>query len=44
VQVRLANQAAYDALPAGEDPRRIAQDWQEGLGKFDAVRKRYLIC
>jgi len=39
----LANQATYDALVAGEDPRRIAEEWQEGLEKFDAVRKKYLI-
>ncbi len=39
----LANQAVYDALVAGEDPRRIAQDWQDGLQKFEATRKKYLI-
>jgi len=39
----LVNQAAYDALVAGQDPRRIAQDWQEELEKFELVRKKYLI-
>ena len=39
----LVNRSAYDALVAGEDPRRIAQDWQEGLGKFEKVREKYLI-
>ena len=39
----LANQAVYDALMAGEDPRRIAQDWQEELEKFEKVRQKYLI-
>ena len=39
----LVNQAAWDALQAGEDPRRIAQDWMDGLGKFEQVRKKYLI-
>ncbi len=39
----LANQAAYDGLMAGMDPRRIAQDWQEGLNKFEAVREKYLL-
>jgi uncharacterized protein YbbC (DUF1343 family)/CubicO group peptidase (beta-lactamase class C family) len=39
----LVNQAAYDGLVAGKDPRRIAQDWQEGLEKFEVVRKKYLI-
>jgi uncharacterized protein YbbC (DUF1343 family)/CubicO group peptidase (beta-lactamase class C family) len=39
----LGNQAAFDGLMAGEDPRRIAQDWQEGLEKFEVVRQKYLI-
>jgi uncharacterized protein YbbC (DUF1343 family) len=39
----LVNQAAFDGLMAGEDPRRIAQDWQEELEKFEVVRKKYLI-
>jgi len=39
----LVNQAAYDALVAGEDPRRIEQDWQEDLQKFEQMRKKYLI-
>jgi len=39
----LVNQAAFDALAAGQDPRRIDQDWQEGLEKFGVVRKKYLI-
>jgi uncharacterized protein YbbC (DUF1343 family)/CubicO group peptidase (beta-lactamase class C family) len=39
----LVNQSAYDGLVAGKDPRRIAQDWQEELEKFEMVRKKYLI-
>jgi uncharacterized protein YbbC (DUF1343 family)/CubicO group peptidase (beta-lactamase class C family) len=39
----LVNQAAFDGLMAGEDPRRIAQDWQEELEKFEVVRQKYLI-
>jgi len=39
----LVNQSVYDGLVAGEDPRRIAQDWQEGLEKFERVREKYLI-
>jgi uncharacterized protein YbbC (DUF1343 family) len=39
----LMNQSVYDALVAGQDPRRIAQDWQEGLQKFQKVREKYLI-
>ncbi len=39
----LVNQAAYEGLVAGQDPRRIAQDWQEELEKFVLLRKKYLI-
>jgi uncharacterized protein YbbC (DUF1343 family) len=39
----LVNQAAYDGLAVGRDPRRIAQDWQEELEKFQVVRQKYLI-
>ena len=39
----LVNQSAYDALVAGRDPQRIAQDWQEDLEKFQLLRKKYLI-
>ena len=39
----LANQSVYDALVAGRDPRRIAQDWQEDLDKFELLRKKYLL-
>ena len=39
----LMNQSVYDALTAGEDPRRIAQDWQEDLERFEKIREKYLI-
>jgi uncharacterized protein YbbC (DUF1343 family) len=39
----LANQSVFDALAAGQDPRRIAQDWQEGLETFEKLREKYLI-
>jgi uncharacterized protein YbbC (DUF1343 family)/CubicO group peptidase (beta-lactamase class C family) len=39
----LVNQAAYDGLVAGRDPRRIAQDWQDELEKFQLLRQKYLI-
>ena len=43
MQQLLVNQSVYDALVAGQDPRRIAQDWQDALEKFQAVRLKYLI-
>jgi len=39
----LVNQSVYDALVEGRDPRRIAQDWQEDLEKFEQLRKKYLL-
>jgi len=39
----LVNQPVYDAIAKGEDSRRIAQDWQEGLDNFQRVRQKYLI-
>jgi len=39
----LVNEAAFNAILAGEDPRRIAQDWQERLEGFVAVREKYLL-
>jgi uncharacterized protein YbbC (DUF1343 family)/CubicO group peptidase (beta-lactamase class C family) len=39
----LLNQSVYDAITKGEDPRRIAEDWQEPLEKFQQLRQKYLI-
>src|SRR6266536_2573365 len=39
----LVNQAAFEALAAGQDPRRIAEGWQERLQKFVALREKYLL-
>ena len=43
IQDLLLNQATYDALLAGLDPRRISEDWEERLGTFMATREKYLI-
>jgi len=43
IQGLVVNQSVYDALMAGQDPRRIAQDWQDELQKFGKVREKYLI-
>ena len=39
----VVNQSVYDAVAAGEDPRRIAADWQERLEQFEQMRQKYLI-
>jgi uncharacterized protein YbbC (DUF1343 family)/CubicO group peptidase (beta-lactamase class C family) len=43
MQALLVNQSVYQALAAGQDPRRIAQDWMEELEKFQKIREKYLI-
>ena len=39
----LANRAVFDAISQGEDPRNIAQDWQDDLHKFRDLRTKYLL-
>ena len=39
----MVNQAAFAAIGAGEDPRRIAEDWQEPLDAFVRLREKYLL-
>jgi uncharacterized protein YbbC (DUF1343 family) len=39
----LVNQSVLDAIGAGEDPRRIAEDWQERLEEFVRMREKYLL-
>jgi len=39
----IANQAVMNSLLHGDDPRRIALDWQDDLQKFQQLRERYLI-
>jgi uncharacterized protein YbbC (DUF1343 family)/CubicO group peptidase (beta-lactamase class C family) len=37
------NKATLEALNTGEDPRRIAEDWQDALESFKTVRSKYLL-
>jgi len=39
----VVNPSVYDAIASGQDPRRIAADWQERLEKFQSMRQKYLI-
>ncbi len=39
----MCNKAALDALIAGEDPRRIAEDWQDAANRFLSARRQYLL-
>jgi hypothetical protein len=39
----MVNKASVDALMAGEDPRRVAGDWREGIERFVERRGKYLL-
>jgi len=39
----LANRAVFDALVAGQDPRRIGEEWRDELQDFEKIRTKYLI-
>jgi hypothetical protein len=39
----LVNQATFDAIIAGQDPRRISEEWEERLGTFVSMREKYLL-
>jgi uncharacterized protein YbbC (DUF1343 family)/CubicO group peptidase (beta-lactamase class C family) len=39
----LSNQQVFDEIAAGDDPRNIAQGWQDDLGKFKELREKYLL-
>jgi len=39
----VCNKRAMDALAAGVDPRRIADDWRDDVDNFIKLRKKYLI-
>ena len=39
----LVNDDVFEALRAGQDPRRIAEEWQDRLGKFVTLREKYLL-
>jgi uncharacterized protein YbbC (DUF1343 family) len=39
----MVSKSSFDAIASGEDPRRVAEDWQESIGKFEAIRTKYLL-
>jgi uncharacterized protein YbbC (DUF1343 family) len=43
IDALMRNKATLDALTAGEDPRRIAENWQDALKNFETVRAKYLL-
>jgi uncharacterized protein YbbC (DUF1343 family) len=43
VDTLMINKASFDAIAAGDDPRRVAENWRDGLDKFMALRVKYLM-
>jgi len=39
----LVNKSVADAISAGEDPRRIEENWRDELERFQEIRRKYLI-
>jgi uncharacterized protein YbbC (DUF1343 family) len=43
VDTLMASKASLEGIAAGEDPRRVAEQWRDDLEKFAALRTKYLI-
>jgi len=39
----MRSDSSLDALTSGQDPRRIAEQWQEDIEQFEKVRAKYLL-
>jgi uncharacterized protein YbbC (DUF1343 family)/CubicO group peptidase (beta-lactamase class C family) len=39
----MRNKSSLAAVAAGEDPRRVAEDWQDAIEQFETVRAKYLL-
>jgi uncharacterized protein YbbC (DUF1343 family) len=43
VDTLMVSKASLDAIGAGQDPRRVAEQWRDSLEQFEALRAKYLI-
>ncbi len=39
----MRNRASLNAITAGEDPRRLAEQWQDDIDRFQTLRGKYLL-
>ncbi|AXC10335.1 hypothetical protein ACPOL_0984 [Acidisarcina polymorpha] len=39
----MLNRTSMNSLAAGEDPRRVAEDWRDSIQKFQELRAKYLL-
>jgi uncharacterized protein YbbC (DUF1343 family) len=42
IDTLMLNRESLDALKRGEDPRRVAEGWRDGIERFEAIRTKYL--
>jgi uncharacterized protein YbbC (DUF1343 family)/CubicO group peptidase (beta-lactamase class C family) len=43
IDTLMRSKASLDAVAQGEDPRRIAEQWQDQIEQFTAMRSKYLL-
>ena len=43
VDTLMASNASLEAIVAGDDPRHVAEQWGDGLAKFELLRAKYLL-
>jgi uncharacterized protein YbbC (DUF1343 family) len=43
VDTLMVSKASVDAIAEGQDPRRVAEQWRDGLERFETQRGKYLI-
>ena len=43
VDTLMVSKGSVDTIAAGQDPRRVAEQWRDGLERFEALREKYLI-
>ena len=43
LDVLMVSKASFDALIAGADPRRIAEQWRDNIESFQVIRAKYLL-
>jgi uncharacterized protein YbbC (DUF1343 family) len=39
----MVSKASLDAIVAGQDPRRVAEEWQDEIDRYQIVRSKYLL-
>ena len=39
----MVSKSSFDAITAGQDPRRISEQWQDEIEKFELIRSKYLL-